>query len=68
MTSYAKMTGFEEYEVDPTSFLFETLINTDHRIYPRDTIYATIADPVLEVKRKRDKKKKSDPLTPTTPH
>jgi len=54
MTSYAKMTGFEEYEVDPSSFLFETLINTDHLIEPRDTIYATIADPAVAVKRKRD--------------
>jgi hypothetical protein len=69
MTSYVKMTGFEEYDVDPSSFLFETLINTDHLIEPpRDTIYATMADPVVTVKRKRDQKKNSSPLTSTTPH
>jgi hypothetical protein len=50
--------------LDPYTFLFETVLNTDWLIESQNSQYTALADHVMEVKRKRDKKKKSEPHAP----
>jgi len=43
-------------KMDPYTFLFETFLNTDNLIESQNSQNATLADPFVAVKRKRDKK------------
>jgi hypothetical protein len=43
-------------ELDPYTFLFETVLNTDFLIESHYSQYEALAEPLVEMKRKRDKK------------